>query len=116
MSVLSLMFATLAHATMPTGMRVIATIDVPDAKSVSKTIILSAPAHSVYIGATGHIFCEHVRLKFPDGSTSTALLDSDMPDKKGMTQGAPTGQNYVAVEIICHGSPSGQLLLAVPNP
>jgi hypothetical protein len=111
-ALVSLTFAANASA-VPAGMNIIATIDVPDAKTVSKTVTLPSGSHSVYIGAHGHIFCEHIRLQYPDGSKSTALLDSDMPDKKGMTQGAQNGKNYVAAEVSCHGSPSGQLVLAV---
>jgi hypothetical protein len=95
------------------AMTTVAKIDFTGTNTASR-LKLPGGARSVYIGvASGRLFCDYVRLEYPEGRTSTAFLNSELSLGRGMTQGAAAGQNYVAVQYSCHGVPAGQLVLGV---
>ena len=97
----------------PPAMSAIQALAFPVGKDQSATVKLPANTRNVGFRVQGGpLRCKIVSVVGNDGGSSTVFLNSDLPDKTSMSQGAAVGSFYTAVEATCHAiSPDAKLAI-----
>lgn len=95
------------------GMKAVQALAFPVGKDQSTTVKLPAKTRNVGFRVQGgQLHCTKVALVGNDGGSSSVFLNSDLPDKTWMGQGAAAGSFYTGVEVNCRAiSPDARLAI-----